>query len=368
MSLTVDIRHRLGDFELNATFAGAGKLTALFGASGSGKTSVVRAIAGLIQPDAGTITLNGVTLSDRALGVFVPPHKRRIGYVFQEARLFPHLTCRQNLLYGRWYTPARDRYADVDQVIELLGIGHLLDRRPGGLSGGEKQRVAIGRALAASPRLLLMDEPLASLDEDRKAEIMPYVERLRDEAKIPVVYISHSIAEVARLADQVVVLADGRVTASGPAADILLRADLLRGREQAEAGAVLEMQVAAHDDTYAMTVLRSAAGEMRIGRVDAPIGSAVRLRVRARDVLLSLKRPEAISGLNVLEGKVQALADAANGQVDVTIDCHGQALLARITRLSVDRLDIRPGLGLFAVVKSVSFEGGNSAFAAPVIE
>lgn len=365
MSLSVNIRHRLGDFTLDAQFTGNGQLTALFGASGSGKTSVVRAIAGLIRPEESAISVDGQMLSDSARGVFAPPHRRRIGYVFQDARLFPHLTCRQNLLYGRWYTPANDRYVDVDQVIELLGISHLLDRRPSGLSGGERQRVAIGRALAASPRLLLMDEPLASLDEDRKSEILPYIERLRDEAKIPIVYVSHSVAEVARLADEVVMLANGRVVAAGRTADIMLRSELLPRREQAEAGAVLEMAVAEHDADYDMTVLRAAADEMRVGRIDAAVGAPVRLRVRARDVLLSLKRPEAISGLNVVAGTVRSLADSGGGQIDVTIDCHGQALLARITRLSADRLAIKPGLGLFAVIKSVSLEGSNSARPAP---
>lgn len=356
MNLYIDIHHRLGNFELDARFTGEGRLTALFGASGSGKTSLVRAIAGLIRPDQGAIRVDDLTLSDTAQGIFLPPHKRRIGYVFQDARLFPHLTCRQNLLYGRWFTPTRDRYGDLDQIIDMLGIGHLLDRRPAGLSGGERQRIAIGRALAASPRLLLMDEPLAALDDDRKGEILPYIERLRDEIRLPIVYVSHSIAEVARLADQVVLFSHGKVAASGPTSDVLSRGDLLPKSQRAEAGVVLTLAVAAHDDDYGMTTLSGPAGEMRVARLDAPLGSHARLRIRARDVMLSLTRPDGISGLNILEGTVSTLSGSDDGQVDVTLDCHGQTVLARVTRLSVDRLAIKPGLGLFAVVKSVSLE------------
>jgi molybdate transport system ATP-binding protein len=210
MTLAIDIKHRLGSFELDARFGAGSGLVALFGRSGSGKTSVINIIAGLIRPEHGQVTVEGVTLVDAARGIFVPSHRRRIGYVFQEARLFPHLTVRQNLLYGRWFAPRTGRGDDLDRVVDLLGIGGLLDRRPGRLSGGEKQRVAIGRALLAAPRVLLMDEPLASLDEARKAEILPYIERLRDEGGVPIVYVSHSLAEVARLASTVVVLAEGR--------------------------------------------------------------------------------------------------------------------------------------------------------------
>lgn len=356
MSLKVEISQRLGNFTLAASFTGTGRLTALFGASGSGKTSIVRAIAGLTRPDEGEISIDGRVLSNTASRIFLPSHRRQIGYVFQDARLFPHMTCRQNLLYGRWFTPKRERYGDVEQIVGLLGIGHLLDRHPAKLSGGERQRVAIGRALAASPKLLLMDEPLASLDENRKAEILPYIERLRDEAGIPIVYVSHSIAEVARLADQVVMMGDGKVLASGPTTEVMLRTDLLPASARDEAGAVLEMTLAAQDSDYAMSILKSDAGEIRVQALDMDMGAKVRLRIRARDVLLSLKRPEEISGLNVLEGEVIALTNAVEGQVDITIDCRGQRIVARVTRLSVDRLSIRTGLRLFAIIKSVSFE------------
>ena len=236
MNLAVDIAHRLGRFDLRATFAAEGNLTALFGRSGAGKTTLVNLIAGLSRPERGRIAIGDVTLVDTAGGIFVPKHRRRVGYVFQEGRLFPHLTVRRNLLYGHWFTPRAERYQRFDRVVELLGIAPLLERRPHSLSGGEKQRVAIGRALLASPRLLLMDEPLAALDEARKAEILPYIERLRDEAKVPIVYVSHSIAEVTRLANTVVVLSEGRVAAAGPAGEVMGRLDLFPLTGRAEIG------------------------------------------------------------------------------------------------------------------------------------
>ena len=263
--ISVDIKHKLGDFELEARFETQGRLTALFGPSGSGKTSLVNMIGGLLRPTKGRIEAGGQVFVDTKARVFVPKHRRRIGYVFQDARLFPHLTITQNLRYGRWFTPASERYADLDQIVALLGIGHVLDRSPTALSGGEKQRVAIGRALAASPRLILMDEPLASLDEARKAEILPYIERLRDELKIPVVYVSHSIAEVARLASDIVVLDKGKVSAVGPTAEIMLRTDLLSHEDRAEAGAVLEMDVVARDERFDIGVLRSVVVRVKAG-------------------------------------------------------------------------------------------------------
>src|SRR5260221_10036860 len=226
MTIEVDVAHRLGVFALEVRFTSEGRLTAFFGQSGAGKASLVNVIGGLIRPDRGRIAVDGTTLVDTASGIFVPAHRRRIGYVFQEGRLFPHLTVRQNLMFGRWFRPPQERKVQLETVLDLLGIGHLLQRRPGALSGGEKQRVAIGRALLASPRLLLMDEPLAALDDERKAEILPFIERLRDESRIPIVYVSHSLAEVARLATTLVLVADGRVAAAGPVAGFMSRVDL----------------------------------------------------------------------------------------------------------------------------------------------
>jgi molybdate transport system ATP-binding protein len=218
MALDIDVTHRLGDFRLTVRFEAEDGLIALFGPSGSGKTSVINIIAGLIEPQQGRVVMGGTVLVDRAHGICVKPRRRRIGYVFQDGRLFPHLTVRQNLLYGEFFTPKRERFVALAEVVELLGLGALLNRRPALLSGGEKQRTAIGRALLTSPRLLLMDEPLASLDEKRREEVLPYIERLRDEAKVPIVYVSHSRQEVERLASTVVRLDGGRVVSITSAA------------------------------------------------------------------------------------------------------------------------------------------------------
>jgi molybdate transport system ATP-binding protein len=365
-TLSASIRHRLGALSLDAAFESSGRLTALFGPSGSGKTSLVNIIAGLIQPEHGFVRVDGTTLVDTKTGAFVPKHRRRIGYVFQDARLFPHMTVRQNLAYGRWFVPRVERYADQQHVVDLLGIGDLLDRRPGRLSGGEKQRVAIGRALIASPRLILMDEPLASLDEQRKAEILPYIERLRDETKVPIVYVSHAIAEVARLATDVVLLASGKVTASGPTAEILQRLDLLPLDEAGEGGSLLDMAVDRHDEEFGMTVLRSAAGEIRVPRIDAPAGTPIRLRIRARDVMVATEKPRGLSALNVLSGRVAGISSGGGPVVDIRIDCSGEAVLARLTRQSTHTLGLALGQEVFAVVKTVSFDRGSTARAVRV--
>jgi len=364
MTLVVDLRRGLGGFTLEAAFASAGRLTALFGASGAGKTTLVNLIAGLVRPDAGRIEVDGRTLVDTDARVFVPAHRRRIGYVFQDARLFPHLTVAQNLAYGRFFVPRAERWAELPRLVEMLGIGHLLDRRPGGLSGGEKQRVAIGRALAASPRLMLMDEPLASLDEARKAEILFYVERLRDEAGIPIVYVSHAVAEVARLATDVVVLAAGRVVASGPAAEVLTRLDLVAGDERDETGALVDLVVEAQED-FGLSRLRSAGGTWRVPRLGVAAGTRVRARVRARDVMLALEPPARISALNVLRGEVREVAAGAGADALVRVDCSGDRLLARVTRRSVATLGLAPGRPVWAVVKAVTFDSGNRPGSAP---
>lgn len=359
MTLSVAVRRRLGAFTLDAAFESAGRLIALFGPSGSGKTSLVNLIGGLIRPDEGRIAVDGRVLVDTGRRVFVPMHRRRIGYVFQDARLFPHLTVARNLRYGRFFTPAAERYADFGGVVDLLGIGHLLDRRPGSLSGGEKQRVAIGRALIASPALLLMDEPLASLDDARKAEILPYIERLRDESRIPIVYVSHSIAEVARLATDMVALSAGRVVVSGSAAEVLARLDLLSDAEGGGASALVELEVTGHDAAFALSRLRSAGGEWRLPRLDAPIGARRRARVRARDVMLATDPPSGISALNVLAGVVAGVSAGDGPDALVTVDCGGDRLFARITRHSVQALGLAPGRPVFAVVKAVTFDRGN---------
>jgi len=349
MSLDIDVEHARGSFRLAAKFAAQPGVTALFGRSGSGKSTLVDIVAGLIRPQRGRVVIDGTTLVDTDRGVFVPKHRRRVGYVFQDSRLFPHLNVRQNLLYGRWFSRGPGGVVgDFGSIVELLGIGALVERTPESLSGGEKQRVAIGRALLAHPQLLLMDEPLASLDEQRRAEILPYIERLRD-IGVPILYVSHSVVEVARLATTVVILSEGAVTAVGPVADILPLA------EASDGGSVLEAVVERHDDAFQLTTLASRAGELQVPQLAAAPGATVRAYIRSRDVMLSLQPPQEISALNVLAGTVAQIS--GNGaQADVRLDCNGATLVARLTAKSVHRLALAPGRPVFAVIKSVSFE------------
>lgn len=354
--LEVDIEHRLGAFELDIHFRSGRGLTALFGRSGSGKTSVVNAIAGLIYPQRGRIAVDGSVLTDTERRIRAPAHRRRVGYVFQEGRLFPHLTVRQNLLFGRWFTPGSARVARLDDVVDLLGIGSLLDRQPGRLSGGEKQRVAIGRALLASPRLLLMDEPLASLDARRKDEILPYIERLRDQASVPIVYVSHAVAEVTRLASTIVLISEGRVRAVGPVQEVMGRAELYPMAGRFEAGAVLAVRVAAHDARWGLTELAGAFGKLTVPGLHAPVGTALRVRIRARDVILAETPPTGTSALNVLAGRVEALVPIEQAALEVQLRLGQERLLARVTRRSGATLGLAPGREVFAVIKTVAID------------
>ncbi len=350
MTLRVSLQHRLGDFALDVAFAAPAGLTCLFGRSGSGKTTVVNAVAGLFRPDAGRVDLDGVTLSN------LPTPARRVGYVFQDARLFPHLTVRQNLRYGGFVR--RRPAAGFDQIVTLLDIAPLLDRRPAALSGGEKSRVAIGRALLSDPRLLLMDEPLAALDEARKAEILPYIERLRDETGLPILYVSHSLSEVARLATTIVVMDAGRVIRSGPAAEILSDPDTAPILGLRDAGSVLTARIAAHD-ADGLTRLETGAGPLWLPAISGPVGRKVRIRIAAQDVILSRTRPEGLSALNILPGVVLAVRPGDGPGMLVQLDVGGQRLLARITRRSAHALDVRPGQHLHLIVKSVAVAQGD---------
>jgi molybdate transport system ATP-binding protein len=363
VKLEVSAHKIVGGFALDAEFSSTGRLTALFGRSGSGKTSVLNAIAGLLRPERGRIALDGEALFDASGGIDLPAHRRRIGYVFQEGRLLPHLSVRHNLLYGERFNRGAREGATLDDVSKLLGLGALLDRRPQGLSGGEKQRVAIGRALLARPRLLLMDEPLASLDAPRKAEILYYVERLRDETGVPIVYVSHSLEEVVRLADTVVVMSEGRVLSSGSVQDAMARIDLRPYLGRFEGGAVIEAHVAEQDLESGLARLEFAGGSLYAPEVDALIGERVRVRIRARDVSLALSRPEGISILNVLPGTVVALGTDSGSSVDIQLDIGGTPLISRVTRKSVDVLGIAPGRRIFALVKSVSLDRRSVGYA-----
>ncbi|MCJ2083840.1 molybdenum ABC transporter ATP-binding protein [Methylobacterium sp. J-090] len=357
MSLDLDVSLTRGAFRLDVAFRAPAGLTALFGRSGSGKTTVIDCLAGLVRPDRGRIAVAGETLLDTDRRIAVPTHRRRIGVVFQESRLMPHLSVRQNLVYGRRFSRGREEAPGLafDDVIGLLGIGHLLARRPAGLSGGEGQRVAIGRALLSRPRLLLMDEPLAALDAARKAEILPLIERLRDGAGIPIVYVSHAVSEVARLADTLVVLEAGRVAAAGPA-EALLRRGELGPDHAAQSGSLLDMVVAGHDSASGLTHLSGVAGDLSVPRLDRTVGTPVRLLVPARDVLLATRVPVGLSARNVLAGTVRDLTPLGEGAVRVTLDCGGAALAARLTQASVRDLALAPGRPVFAVVKSAAFD------------
>jgi len=352
MTLQVSLRHHFAGFVLDVAFDAPPGVTALFGRSGSGKTTVINAVAGLLRPDSGRVTSEGVVLLDTEARVALPPHRRRIGYVFQDARLFPHLTVQQNLLYGRWFAP-KGPGASLERIVDLLGIGPLLGRHPGALSGGEKSRVAIGRAILSNPRLLALDEPLAALDEARKAEILPYLERLRDELRLPILYVSHAIAEVARLANTVVLMEAGRVTAAGPTAEILSDPPAAPGLGLRGAGALLTARVTAHE-ADGLTRLNSAAGPLWLPWVAAPPGATLRIRILAQDVMLATTRPEGISALNILPAILRDVRLGEGPGALVRLDAGGEMILARITRRSAEALSLAPGKSVFAILKAVS--------------
>jgi len=355
--LDVDIGLTLGTFRLDASFGMDGPgVMALFGPSGSGKTTTAHAIAGLVRPERGHVTIGGERLFDKSAGIDIAARRRRIGYVFQDARLFPHLSVRRNLLFG-WQRAGRPLSGNqIDDVIGLLGLQHLLDRRPGKLSGGEKQRVAIGRALLAAPRLLLLDEPLTALDAPRRDEILRYLERLRDELRLPMVYITHSLDEVARLADNIAVFHQGRVVAHGSIYDILARSDLFPLTGRGEAGAVIPARVVVHRPSEGVTLLDFGGGMITAPLMAAEIGSRVRVRVRARDILLSrVEIADDISANNVLPVVITGLREDADG-VEVSLDCGGSALVARVTPHSRERLGLAPGQRVFAIFKTVTID------------
>lgn len=345
---------RIGGFDLNVAFgAPARGITALFGPSGCGKTSVLRCLAGLTRLP-GRLTLDGETWQDEPR--FLPPHRRAVGYVFQEASLFPHLSVRRNLLYGAKRAQGPVVFGE-EAAVELLGLGPLLDRAPDRLSGGERQRVAIGRALLSQPRLLLLDEPLAALDRGAKEEILPYLEAVHDAVTLPTIYVSHDVAEVARLADTMVLMAKGRTVAEGPIEDILERLDLGPATGRFEAGAILTGRVAGHDDAFALSFVDHHRQRLTLPRIDAAPGTEIRLRVRARDVSIALEKPVGISIRNALAGTVAEIAEELDTAfAETLIDIGGANLRARITRASVADLGLAPGKPVYALIKSITFE------------
>ncbi|MBT3702747.1 MAG: molybdenum ABC transporter ATP-binding protein [Alphaproteobacteria bacterium] len=361
--LVVDIQKQLGDMQIEARFeSDVGGITALHGRSGSGKTSIVNMIAGLAKPDKGRIALGEHVLFDSTKGIDLPPQSRRVGYVFQEDRLFPHMTVRRNLLYGATRATTSDSILNFDDVVEMLGVASLLDRQPHHLSGGEKQRVAIGRALLSGPEVVLMDEPLVNLDLERRGEILPFIEKLRDATGIPVIYVSHATEEVIRLADTVVMIADGKTVASGPLEEVMSRLDLRPLTGRYEAGAVLNVRVGNHDNDDSLSSLNFSGGTLLVPQVEAPAGHDLRVRVRARDVSIALTPPHGISILNVFPGRILEMAETGTAQMDVLIDiaASGSAdpcpLWARITRRSAADLNLEPGLIVHALIKAVAID------------
>jgi len=355
--INVQLQLAYPGFSLDVDVALPGKgVTALFGHSGSGKTTCLRCIAGLERADQAFVKINDDVWQDSQRSVFVPVHKRALGYIFQEASLFPHLTVQANLEFGLRRIARTERRVDLAQAAQLLGITHLLERSPPHLSGGERQRVGIARALLTSPRLLLMDEPLAALDSQRKKEILPYLERLHAELDIPVLYVSHSQDEVARLADHIVLLSEGKVLASGAIGETLARLDLPLAQGD-EAGVVIEGEVAAYDAPYQLLSLQlpRSAQHLRVAHAPLAVGKRLRVKVQARDVSLNLDPGGHSSILNSLQATVISEAPADNqAHVLVHLEVAGTPLLARITRYSRDQLNLHPGQTLWAQIKAVA--------------
>ena len=353
--LDVAVAKRLGDLRLDIAFTGEAGLVALFGRSGAGKSVTIGLIAGLLRPDRGRVVLNGRVLVDTEQGIFLPPWKRRIGLVFQDSHLLPHLSVRHNLGFGRWFARADGRRVGFEAVVETLGIGALLDRRPGGLSGGERQRVAIGRALLSCPDLLLFDEPFAALDGARKREILPLVERVRDEFGVPIVFVSHVVEEVARLAARVVLIEGGSVAAIGDPTEIFGPTQTSFGDTRFERVSVLTARVAGEDD--GLTELRHAAGTLWLAGPTAPAGAEIRVAVKATDVALSVAPAQAgLSMQSALSAEVAAIeTDGAVAIVELTLQGGGR-LYAAVTRRAASRLGLRRGTPVQALVKTVALD------------
>lgn len=357
MTLSVHLRHAMPDYDMDVRFDAPPGVTVLFGRSGSGKTTIVNAVAGLLRPEAGRVAAGDWVLFDSEQGHWLTPARRRLGYIFQDARLFPHLTVRQNLLYGRWFAADKSGGEKFEDVVEMLGIGHILSRRPGGLSGGETQRVAIGRALLANPKLILADEPLAALDEIRKAEILPYFERLRDEVSVPILYVSHSAVEVARLATTVIALENGRVAGQGPAAEVLGDPSVMPTGVR-DVGALIEAKVARHCPD-GLSELDASGATLIVPKVAQAPGQSLRVRIAAQEVLLALSEPRDSSALNVLSAVVADVHPGSGPGAIVTLTTPAGKVLARVTKRSVAKLGLAEGVACYAIVKTVAIAPEN---------
>jgi len=353
------VKKRQGRFDIDAAFAVESTgVTALFGVSGAGKTSIVNMVAGLSRPDSGLIVVNGLTAFDSDRGIDVPPERRRFGYVFQDARIFPHLSVRSNLTYGMNLVPRGSRTIAFDDVVDLLGIGQLLTRRTANLSGGERQRVAIGRALLTSPSLLLMDEPLASLDSARKAEVLPFVEQLPKLLSIPILYVSHSLNEILNLADTLVLMESGRVRSVGPVEDVANQLESQGLVDRGDSGSILGTLVERHDTDEGLTYLRFGANMLKLPLMDAPEGAKVRVIIDSRDVALALSAPMGTSIQNIFQATVEHIGETDGALVDVRLNI-GNPIAARITRKARRDLGLTQGQTVFALVKSVAISRGS---------
>jgi molybdate transport system ATP-binding protein len=343
-----------GDFKLDVDLKLPGTgITVLFGHSGSGKTTLLRCIAGLQRAQQGFLRINGSIWQDSEHDLFLPTHKRPLGYVFQEANLFSHLTVRDNLHYGLKRIKQNSGTVKLEQAIELLGIGHLMERMPEHLSGGERQRVAIARALALNPEILLMDEPLASLDFKRKQEILPFLSRLHQQLDIPVLYVTHSQQEVAQLADHLVIMDEGQTLASGPLSETLSRLDVPLAQDR-EAATVWQVTVAEHEVKYHLMHVVFDGGTICLPSLAAKIGTPLRVQIYARDVSITLEAPIATSILNVLPATITGIADDQGGQSVVRLQVGSQPLLAHITRKSALLLGLQIGMAVYVQIKGTS--------------
>ncbi|HMD72222.1 MAG TPA: molybdenum ABC transporter ATP-binding protein [Steroidobacteraceae bacterium] len=366
LMLEVRLKKRLANFTLDAEFSmPTPGVVALFGRSGCGKSTLVNGIAGLLHPDLGRIELDGRVLLDTAAGIEVKPERRRIGYVFQDARLFPHLSVEANLRYAQRRAHATV-FVRFDEVVGLLDLGPLLARRTHQLSGGERQRIAIGRALLSQPRLLLLDEPLASIDSARRDEVLPYLETLRDQLAIPMVYVSHQFDEVLRLATHLVVMEAGATVAHGEIGEMSLQAPLRSIIGPDAIGAVLDAQVLGIDSASGLQRIRVGHGELAVLAPSAQAGARMRVQILARDVIVATEEPQRLSVRNRLHGSVtRIVADDENADL-ISIEIGGATILARITSAATRDLGLRPGLAVWALVKSVSLRGRSLRSAVPI--
>ena len=354
--LSVNITKAFGSFRLETQFeVEEGSITAIFGKSGAGKTSTINAIAGLTRPDVGVIQIGNTTLFDQNLRINLPIYKRQIGYVFQDDRLFPHMTVRNNLIYG---TPKNQDVANslnVTDITGLLELAPLLERRPRTLSGGEKQRVAIGRALLSNPKLLLMDEPLASIDVQHRFEILPFIQRVREKIGITIIYVTHALEEVIFIADQIILLSEGQVTAQGTVEEIMSRLDLHPMTSRFDAGAVISATYSGYDREFDLGELSFDGGTLRIAGLNAEIGIHLRAHIRARDVSLMLDKPKDTSVLNIFKGELIEIRQEDGPQLDLLINI-GTPLMARITRKSLNDLNLNIGSKVYAMIKAVAID------------